>query len=303
MMSVGNPATPDTGPVRRRRFVRHRNSTLPFVLQDRDLEIVRLVAAYRVISSPDIQLLVPGSEQGILRRLQRLFHAGYLDRPRQQRILGNLPMVYALGQRGADLVAQENGRKPKIDWSEKNRQLQIRYLEHALMISRFHAALEYASAMVGAVNVERWCPDGTIRDAVVVETDGRRERIPVAPDAFFIVRILEGREVNRVHCFLEADRGSMTLARFAAKLRGYFQYWRTGRAEKRLGMKNFLVLAVTTSPERAANLREICSSVSSRGLRMFLFCCERDYLPAKNRALLEPIWRTPADDQGHALLE
>jgi hypothetical protein len=46
--------------------------------------------------------LVPGSDQGILRRLQILFHAGLLDRlrPRFAKGGGSAKMVYAITNRG-----------------------------------------------------------------------------------------------------------------------------------------------------------------------------------------------------------
>ena len=114
------------------RFVRHRHRKPVFVLQERDRELVRVVAQHRVISSDDLQLLVAGSEQMVLRRLQKLFHNGYLDRPRVQRLRGNAPMVYALGQKGAELLAHEAGSKATGDWSEKNRQIGAAYLEHEI---------------------------------------------------------------------------------------------------------------------------------------------------------------------------
>jgi hypothetical protein len=284
---------------RRPRYKRSRpESTL--VLQDRDKEIVRLVAQHRAICSDDIQVLTDGSGQGILRRLRLLYDNGYLDRPRSQRQLGNGLMVYALGQRGAELVAQETGQKPIAAWSEKNRQLRSHYLEHALMISRFQVALRYAAESSGTVTVERWCPDGSIRDAVWVDHPARRERIPIAPDAFFVLRLNTG---EAVHGFLEADRSTMTVPRFVTKLRGYFKYWRSGQQESRIGAKNCLVVTTTTSPERAKSLKEACRAVNERGLRMFLFACEREYLPTNSRCILSSIWRTPSDSSAHSLLE
>ena len=285
------------------RFVRHRFKKLAFQMQPRDLDIIRIVAQSRVISSDDLRLLVAGSDQAILRRLQRLFHHGYLDRPRSQRQFGNAPMVYALGQRGAEVMAQETGHKPIADWSEKNRQVRTRYLEHALMISRFQTALRYASEATAAVVVERWCPDGFIRDTVSLEHGDRRERIPIAPDALFILQVLDGLRVSRIHCFLEADRATMTVPRFVTKLRGYWQYWRSGQAEQRIGAKNFLVVTTTTSQEREQHLLEAARSVSDRGLRMFLFGPESAYTPAARRAALAQIWLTPADSDRHSLLE
>ena len=287
---------------RRHRYVRHRFNKPAFMLQPRDRDIIRLVSDHRVISSDDIALLIGGSPQGILRRLQRLYHHNYLDRPRSQRQLGNVPMIYALGQEGAELIARETGKKPVADWAEKNRQIRTHYLEHALMISRFQVALRHAAASTGTVRLERWLPDGAIRDAVWVEHRDRRERIPIAPDAFFMLGV-GGENPGRIYAVLEADRGTMTVGRFTTKLRGCFAYWRSGQAQEHLGMRNFLVVTVTSSSERAVNLAQACTAVSDRGLRMFLFGCERDFLPAARSAVLEPIWRTPSDDIRHSLLE
>jgi hypothetical protein len=285
---------------RRARFVRTSTGKPAFRLQERDREIIRLVSQNRVISSADVQLVIGGSPQAILRRLHVLFHHRFLDRPRSQRQVRNAPMAYALGQRGAELIAQETGQQPIADWSEKNRQLRTHYLEHALMIARFHVALRYAAESSGKFLLERWCPDGAIRDAIWVDTDDRRERLPIAPDAFFVLRLATGEAIRG---FLEADRSTMTVPRFVTKLRGYFHYWRSGQQEMRVGAKNCLVVTVTTSAERTNNLMNACRSVSEKGLRMFLFASETAYLPASERRIFDPIWRTPADDALHSLLE
>src|SRR3989304_7006883 len=94
------------------RFVRQRFRKPEFVIQPRDCEIVRVVSQHRVISSDDLQLLVAGSNQTILRRLQKLFHHGYLDRPRVRRMGGNTPKVYSIRQQGAELLARESGGEP-----------------------------------------------------------------------------------------------------------------------------------------------------------------------------------------------
>ena len=286
---------------RRSRFVRQRIAKPSFQMQERDRDIVRLVSQCRVIASTDIHLLIGGSSQTVLRRLQGLFHYGYLDRPRSQRQLGNVPMAYALGQRGADLIAQESGRRPIVDWSEKNRQLRTHYLEHSLMISRFQTALRHAGQAGGQIKLERWLPDGSIRDTAWVEAGGRRQRIPIAPDAFFVLRLLDTGEA--VHVFLEADRGTMDVPRFVSKLRGYFHFWRSGQQESRVGAKNCLVVTVTMSTERANNLMNACRSVADRGLRMFLFGPESGYMPVTGHAVLDAIWQTPADRDRHSLLE
>jgi Replication-relaxation len=91
------------------RFQRHRFRKPTLELQERDREIIRLVADCRVISSEEIQALIPGSAQSILRRLQKLYHGGFLDRPRHQKLRPNRKMIYALGQRGVHMLAQATG--------------------------------------------------------------------------------------------------------------------------------------------------------------------------------------------------
>jgi len=97
-------------------------------LQERDIQIIRLVYGFRFLDSDEIKAVIDGSGQVILRRLQRLFHHGFLDRPPAQQALyplsGPQKMVYALGDRGADLLAEKFGvDRGKIKWGEKNRQL------------------------------------------------------------------------------------------------------------------------------------------------------------------------------------
>lgn len=289
------------------RFVRHRHRKPEFVVQSRDCDIVHIVSQHRVISSDDIGLLVDGSKQVLLRRLQKLFHHGYLDRPRSQRQRGNGPMVYALGQKGAELLVGESDQPATIDWSEKNRQLGIGHLEHALMVSRFQAALRFGLKANGDAALARWVPDGLVRDSVLVERNTSTERIPIAPDAFFTIKLLnepDGR--NRVHVFLEADRGTMTAKRYFTKLSGYWHWWRNGRQERLLGIRNFVVVTVTATPERAASLCAVAGKLDPprhRGLRMFLFGPEHQFRDGQAARILDAIWTTPSDSGRHSLVE
>lgn len=295
-------------PLRRPRFRRHRFGKPPLILQSRDEDIVRLVSEYRFITSEEIQALIPGSDQSILRRLQKLYHAGYLDRPRNQQQRVNAKMVYALSQEGAHLLAKLSGKEPlRGDWTEKNRQVRLRYLEHALMVSRLRATLTLATTANEKVALDGWRQSQELRDEVKVEHADWTERIPVYPDAYFVLRMLdepEGR--NRVHVFVEVDRGTMTTKRFLTKLRGYWQYWRSGRQEERFGIKNFLVLTVTLTPERAASLCAVASELDApkhRGLRMFLFGSEKSYSLSEPLQVLHAIWTTAQDQSRHSLLE
>ena len=56
----------------------------PMQLTERDRDILRQVRRHRFLRSSHILALIGGSSQQVLRRLQRLYHHGYLDRPRAQ---------------------------------------------------------------------------------------------------------------------------------------------------------------------------------------------------------------------------
>ena len=69
--------------LRKPRF-RRAPEIAPIQLTERDRMIVRCVFQHRFLRSWQIAALVGGSKQAVLRRLQLLFHHGYLERPRAQ---------------------------------------------------------------------------------------------------------------------------------------------------------------------------------------------------------------------------
>jgi hypothetical protein len=93
---------------RRPRF-RRASEPPAFRLTDDDIEIVRQVARHRFIASGEIAALVNRSIDRTNDRLMRLYHAGYVDRPRAQLdrfpTTGSGRIIYALADRGARLLA------------------------------------------------------------------------------------------------------------------------------------------------------------------------------------------------------
>lgn len=86
---------------------RRSPSIAPMALTPRDLDIIRAAFRFRFLRSTHLASLFGGSRQVILRRLQLLFHHGYLDRPRAQIDYyrnGSQPMVYGLGNKGTARV-------------------------------------------------------------------------------------------------------------------------------------------------------------------------------------------------------
>lgn len=85
----------------------------PIRLTGRDREIIRQVHRHRFLRSSHIVALIGGSSQQVSRRLQRLFHHGYLDRPRSQiitiRIL--IPQHQLVTQRGSLILRADIGKQ------------------------------------------------------------------------------------------------------------------------------------------------------------------------------------------------
>lgn len=277
------------------------------IIQKRDIEIIKLVWEYRFLSSEQIQALVEGSDQVKLRRLQKLYHHGYLDRPFSQIVfsnplLGPKKMVYGLGDRGADLLAEAyNIDRGKIKWDEKNKEVREQYIQHTLMVSEFRACLTLSLKNNPGTEL-RWLmgDNQEMRQEVRFKEDGKEKRLPIIPDGFFQIDDPGGK----MYFFLEADRSTMTNARYYNKMRAYWLWWKQG-LPKNLDISNFRVLTIARTKQRMENLIKTTKSVddSQRGSYMFWFASIDNYVLIEPKNILGSIWRTPADSILHSLLE
>ena len=291
----------ETAKPRRRLFQRLEENLPPLEITKRDLRILQLVRDYRFLNTEQIQALVGGSNHNVAERLSRLFHHGYLDRPLHQRELrteGYRLMIYALAPKGARILSERSGMHAKLPrhLGEHNRSAKRFHLVHTLMVSQFRACLTLACIEHPDVRLSSWEVSETRLTRVTVD----RRRVAVIPDAYFTLERTDGQ---RAHFFLEADRGTMTQARFLRKLQAY---WRVRFANQNPSIPNaFRVLTVTRSLRRAANLRAaaIYADPKHRGSHMFYFATEGSYNLDHPHAVLEEIWRTAADSELHSLLE
>src|SRR5580693_5872922 len=131
---------------RRPRF-RRASEPPAFRLTDDDVEIVRHLARHRFLRSTQIAALVGRSLDRTNDRLCRLFHAGYVDRPRAQLdyypTVGSAPIAYALADRGARLLIQRDGAAVvNVEWSRKNREAGRPFIEHQLEVMEFLVAMQ-----------------------------------------------------------------------------------------------------------------------------------------------------------------
>lgn len=278
---------------RRPRF--ERAPVRPMILTPRDIDILRAVHRHRLLRSTHLIALLNGSRQATLRRLQLLFHHGFLDRPPMQLdwyAQGSEPLVYALGARGAEVLEAEGElRRGGVRWDTKNRNISRVFLHHTLAVAEIMVAFEVACRACEGVRfippeeVLAGAPEAIhrlrlpFRWQVEVRHGGKPYRLGVEPDRVFGLRFenaAAGRE--RAFFFFEADRGTMPVARkglaqtsFFRKLVCYQATWRQGIHRKHLGIPNFRVLTVTTSRERVEHLVEACRSLGGGGSRLFLF--------------------------------
>lgn len=280
------------------RFKRVSSPNLPFRLQDRDLDILRLFNDYRFLTSRLIHLLTPGSNQGITRRLQKLFHNGHLDRIKNSFYE---PCLYALGNKGADELTLHGMDRGKINWTTKNREAKERYINHSMMIANFRATLTLALENNPDTKIIEWIPEGELKENIYIQGDGGKKRASFVPDAYFA---LEDKE-DELHFFLEADQSTMTNQRFLNKMRTYWNYWKEGRHKEKQGIESFRVLTITKTEARKENLRRITKEADDNktGSVMFWFTSEENYNPENPETILKPIWQTPKDDSQHQLLE
>jgi hypothetical protein len=258
---------------------------VPVQLTERDHAITRLVHRHRFLRSHQIVALLGASEQQIVRRLQLLFHHGYLERPRAQIQYyergGSRSIAYGLGNKGGMLLRQEHGVTVDSDaWNEKNNSVGRVYLEHALLVSETMVSLELACRKRGV----RLLHEGELGLSVKtqpfrwwVKIEGGLQ-LGVIPDRVFALEYRDQHgQMQRACFFLEADRGTMPVTRhtlsqtsFYRKLLAYEATWTNKVHQRHLGIPRFRVLTVTTIAARVQTLLTACSQLK-RGHGLFLF--------------------------------
>ena len=292
------------------RFKR-ASTVAPIQLTKRDREIIRLVHRHRYLRSHQIVALLDESRQQVLRRLKLLYHHGYLTRPRAQIEYyergGTRPMVYGLGSKGGKVLERELG--VTVSGKENDDGVGRMFLEHAILVSDAMVCLELACRKSGDVQLlyedqlALQSKQNQLQWRVKVRDHG--VTLGVVPDRIFALEyVAHAGEMQRVHFFLEADRGTMPVVRsgltqtsFYRKLLAYEATWTQKVHQRKLGIQRFRVLTVTTNAMRVTSLLEACSRLK-RGHGLFLFA---------DRTVLEkdpfsPVWQCGKSAQISALL-
>jgi len=129
--------------IRKKKYVRDRS--VKYQIRDRGIAICQLVHKYRLVNSDQVIAIMGHSRQTILRHLNGLFHRGYLDRVKYEGCSWNDPMIYGLGNKGADKLTEKFGVVfPKNKCDRKNREVKEKHIKHTLETSEFLISMQVA---------------------------------------------------------------------------------------------------------------------------------------------------------------
>jgi DNA-binding Lrp family transcriptional regulator len=281
-------------PTRRPRFKRAVDFPA-FSLTDDDVEIIRQLARHRFLRSTHIATFVGRSLDRTNDRLLRLFHSGYIDRPRAQLDYywskGSAPIIYALADRGARLLAERDGLNfANLEWSRKNREAGRPFIEHQIAIADFQVALHRAVRersgvqLLDASDILAASPMATreARNPFLLRAKlshrGWTHDIGAVPDLVFGLRFSDGSR----RCFMvEIDRGTMPVTRadinqtsFERKMRVYLTAHAAGQHQRQFGWKTFRVVTLTSDYHRKESMIKAAQRLHvlhSPGPSLFLF--------------------------------
>jgi len=177
-----------------------------------------------------------------------------------------------------------------LDGIDKERGAGWRFVEHTVSVTEFLVELEIAArtrqdlSILNRAEILEDAPDRKrerqVRIGATVRLDGVLRRNAVIPDAVFGLRFNDEEES---YFMLEIDRGEMPIERynnlhrtyFAKKILTYYEASREQRYIHDLGITNFRVATVTTTPERVDQMLEALNRITEgRGSSMFLFTDE-----------------------------
>jgi hypothetical protein len=270
----------------------------PLRITDRDLELLRNLEKLRLASAEQLAYLDGGSEQNVSRSLLALWEHAYIERvigQVQSRLLykGSYPTIYGLTRKGAWLL-RSNGyevRRRLLYEIDKQRNAGWRFIEHRVEITAFMVSLQLAARARLDVsvldrrevldNAPKTRRDRRARLSAKIRIDGPLVQHSVDPDELFGLRFSDTKDES--YFMFELDRGEMPVHRrkskdqtyYAKKMLIYYEAFRAGDHVRELGIENFRVATVTTTPERVAQMIDAQKELTGgRGSNLFLFVDE-----------------------------
>jgi Replication-relaxation len=220
---------------RRGRYVREKSPVGMFQPTGRQWRLLRWIAAYRILSVPQLALLAGRVPHTVLQQLRGLFDAGLIEVVPANRsalsgpeepddaslLFGSAPNIYVPTRRGLTLlldrglIREEEAQRPGYTFGPRSSLA----LPHTLFIRDVRIWLERTKANYGGEHeVLRWHDGGDAK------LDLKRTETPllVVPDAWFIYQLRGGESPRVLVGLVECDRGTERgLLRWHEKLTSY----------------------------------------------------------------------------------
>lgn len=219
--------------------------------------------------------------------LTRLVEAGYLAGVKRPVLDSDAPdTVYALAQRGSDLMASRLGVDRRlVRWRKYHNYVGLSFVEHRLAVNDVRIAFTAGAGRFGYA-VEGWWYEFPIKEDID-DPDEKAPPLVLRPDAY--TRLLVGP--RRLRLFLEVDMGTESHIRFAAKIRRYLTYKESRLFRYRYGGRSFRVLIVAPTLTRARALRRVTEAEG--GMTMFWFAFQEDITAER---IVRPLWQMAGVD-------
>jgi len=248
-------------------------------------EAVHVVYSHRFLTAEQLNRLF-GEASNVRPALSRLVEAGYLAGIKRPVLDRDTPdTIYALAQRGADLIAGDLGIDRKlVRWKKYHNYVGLLFVDHRLAVNDVHIAFAVGARLHG-YRIEEWRYEVPIREDID-DPDELAPPLRLRPDAYF--KIVAG--VRRMHFFLEVDMGTESHIRFAGKIRRYLAYKESRLFRVRFGGRSLRVLTVATTVTRVRALKRVTEAQG--GERMFWFANLAD---VAGERIDEQIWQLTGD--------
>jgi len=232
-------------------------------------------------------------------RLRKLSGYHYLEqRERPHTGLGMKGQLHCLSKEGIKAHAAQLDCTVEDLLSSRRQTVPKRDLEHFILINDVWIALKIAASQHHA-KIVTWTSESEFKEHPLVVpadatlTGGKNKPQEFVPDGYFHLEI-ERTQLRTLHRFVEIDRGKETgistnpiYRTWETKVNLYQQYYDSGEYEKRFGTKQMVILTVTTSAERLANLKRVTENAGGESLFWFT-----TFDKATSEAILtKPIWQ------------
>jgi hypothetical protein len=291
----------------RRSRIRRTRTGKRIELTTRDLDIFRALARYRYLSSTYIHAFVGGaSETRFKERLGDLFHEGYLDRPERQWEMAEYrhrPVIHELGAGARRILGEREIVEEPYTWFAASPHRQF---AHSLMVCEILASIELGVRERPDLRFIAWpeilakAPAGTRESPMPFRLPATTPSGWVVPDGLFGIEYAASDKKGYRFFALEADRSTMPVARsnpeqtsYLKKIAAYRDVISRQAHKTRWGLPNLLVLTVTSSESRAADIMQRIEGEPGGGPAFLFKAVDQSELRTPANQLIFNPWQRP----------